>query len=102
MRGGRPEVDDWSWASTRRRFRTLYGLARPYRGRTALAIVSLVAATAASLAPPLLVGRAIDEVRDGRTARLVWLVAAFVAASAAATAFGYGQTCFTGWTGERM
>jgi len=102
MRGGRPEVDDWSWASTRRRFRTLYGLARPYRGRTALAIVSLVAATAASLAPPLLVGRAIDEVRDGRTARLVWLVAAFVAASAAATAFGYAQTFFTGWTGERM
>ena len=35
MRGGRPQVDDWSWAQTRRRLRALYRLARPYKGRTA-------------------------------------------------------------------
>jgi ATP-binding cassette subfamily B protein len=95
-------VDDWSWAATRRRLTTLYRLVRPYRGRTALALVSLLGATGAALAPPYLVGQAVDEVRDGTTTRLVWLVAAFVAAGALGIAFGYAQTFFTGWTGERM
>src|SRR5207249_875270 len=51
MRGGRAAVDDWSWARTKRRLRALYALARPYRARTLLATVSLLAATAVSLAP---------------------------------------------------
>jgi ABC-type multidrug transport system fused ATPase/permease subunit len=102
MRGGRPEVDDWSWSATRRRISTLYRLARPYRGRTLLAIASLVGATAASLAPPYLVGRAVDEVKRGETTLLAWLVVAFVAAGLLGIAFTYAQTYYTGWTGERM
>ena len=59
-RRSRSKVDDWSWAATKRRLTALYRLARPYRGRTLLAIGSLLAATAASLAPPILIGAAVD------------------------------------------
>src|SRR4051794_28476145 len=102
MRGGRPTVEDWSWAQTRRRLSALYRLARPYKWRTAFAVVSLLAATAVALAPPYLLGRTVDEVRHGHTSRLGWFVVAFVAAGALGIVFTYGQTYFTGWTGERM
>jgi ABC-type multidrug transport system fused ATPase/permease subunit len=102
MRGGRPQVDDWSWAQTRRRLATLYRLARPYKPQTLLAIVSLLGATVVGLAPPYLVGRTIDHVRHGSTSDLGVLVALFVIAGALVTAFTFGQTYFTGWTGERM
>jgi len=96
------KVDDWSWSATRRRLSTLYRLASPYKLRTALAIISLLAATAASLAPPLLIGKAVDEVSHGRTSTLGWIVIAFVGAGLAGTLCFYAQTYFTGWTGERM
>jgi ATP-binding cassette subfamily B protein len=102
MRGGRAQVEDWSWAQTKRRLAALYRLARPYKPQTALAIVSLLGATVVALAPPYLVGRTIDHVRHGRTHDLGWLVVAFVAAGCLAIAFSYAQTYFTGWTGERM
>jgi ATP-binding cassette subfamily B protein len=102
MRGGRTAVDDWSWARTRRRLRALSSLARPYLGRTLLAVVSLLAATAVSLVPPYLVGKAVDEVQHGRTELLGWIVAAFVAAGLLGIVFSYAQTYYTGWTGERM
>jgi ATP-binding cassette subfamily B protein len=99
-RGAR--VDDWSWRQTRRRLGVLYRLARPYRGRTAGALLSLLGATAVGLAPPLIVGRTVDAVRHGDTSALGWYVGAFVAAGVLGIAFGYAQTYFTGWTGERM
>jgi ATP-binding cassette subfamily B protein len=102
MRGGRAQVEDWSWRQTKRRLAALYRLARPYKARTTLAIVSLLGATAVALAPPYLVGRTIDHVKHGRTHGLGWLVVAFVAAGGLAIAFSYAQTYFTGWTGERM
>jgi ATP-binding cassette subfamily B protein len=102
MRGGRPTVEDWSWPQTKRRLHALYRLARPYRARTLIAIVSLLAATAASLVPPYLVGLAVDEVRRGDTHLLVLIVIAFVAAGVLGVVFSYAQTYFTGWTGERM
>jgi ABC-type multidrug transport system fused ATPase/permease subunit len=95
-------VDDWSWAQTRRRLATLYRLGRPYKARIALSLVSLLAATLVALAPPLLVGRAVDEVGKGDTSTLGLLVVLFVAAGALGIAFSYAQTYFTGWTGERM
>ena len=55
------KVDDWSWGQTARRLGVLVQLARQYKGRTALAIVSLLAATALSLAPPFLAKLAIDQ-----------------------------------------
>jgi ABC-type multidrug transport system fused ATPase/permease subunit len=102
LRGARPQVDDWSWARTRGRLATLYRLARPYRARVALAVVSLLGATAAMLAPPYLVGLAVGEVSDGNTASLVPIVVAFVTAGILGVVFSYGQTYETGWVGERM
>ena len=102
MRGGRPQVDDWSLAQTKRRLTTLYRLARPYKARTALAIVSLLAATSVALLPPYLVGKTVDEVKHGTTSGLEWYVILFVAAGALGIAFTYAQTYYTGWTGERM
>jgi ATP-binding cassette subfamily B protein len=67
-----------------------------------LAVLSLLGATLAALAPPYLVGRATDEVKNGATHSLVWLVVLFVGAGALGIVFTYGQTYFTGWTGERM
>jgi hypothetical protein len=53
MRGGKASVEDWSWAQTKRRLRALYRLAKPYRARTLLAILSLLAATGVALARPI-------------------------------------------------
>ena len=61
------KVEDWSWAATRRRLRALYLLARPYKARTALVILSLLGATGVSLVPPFLIGHAVDEVHHHRT-----------------------------------
>ncbi len=102
MRGGRPSVEDWSWAQTRRRLRALYNLARPYKVRTALAVAALLGATAVALAPPYLVGRSVDEVSHGRAGQLRWYVIAFVLAGALGIVFSFAQTYYTGWTGERM
>jgi ATP-binding cassette subfamily B protein len=96
------EVDDWSWSATRRRFSALYRLASPYKLRTALAILTLLGATAVSLAPPILIGTAVDEVRRGQTDALGWIVIAFVGAGLLGIVCTYAQTYFTGWTGERM
>jgi len=54
------EVDDWSWGQTSRRIRTLAQLTKPYKLRTALALITLLAATATLLAPPYLVKIGID------------------------------------------
>ncbi|HEY6960765.1 MAG TPA: ABC transporter ATP-binding protein [Gaiellaceae bacterium] len=102
MRGSRPQVDDWSWAQTKRRLRALYRLARPYRTQTLLAVLSLLAATAVALAPPYLVGRAVDEATRHSTHALYVLVLLFLGAGVIGIAATYGQTYFTGWTGERM
>jgi ABC-type multidrug transport system fused ATPase/permease subunit len=96
------DVEDWSWGATKRRLAALFRLARPYKGRTALALVSLLGATAVSLVPPLLIGLAVDDVRRGHTGALGWIVVAFVAAGALGIACSYAQTYLTGWVGERM
>src|SRR5438105_10493919 len=96
------KVEDWSWAQTKRRLSTLYRLAKPYKLRTALAILTLLAATAVSLAPPYLVGRAVDDVKNGHTNALGWIVIAFVGAGLLGIVCSYAETYFTGWTGERM
>jgi ATP-binding cassette, subfamily B, bacterial len=97
------QVDDWSWARTVRRVSTLARLAAPYRGQTALAIVSLLAATLTALAPPYLAKLAIDDgIRGGDLTKLGLLVAFFLAAGIANLGASAAQTYFTGWTGERI
>jgi ATP-binding cassette subfamily B protein len=99
-RGAR--IDDWSWRQTRRRLRVLVRLARPYRGRSAVAIVTLVAYTGVALLPPYLAKLAVDdgiEEQDLRALSIV--VAAFLAAGIAAFVLSSAQTYSTGWVGER-
>jgi ABC-type multidrug transport system fused ATPase/permease subunit len=97
------KVDDWSWRTTRRRFGTLWRLTRPYRGRTALSVVSLLTATATALAPPYLAKYALDDAVHGHTgAKLEIVVAIFVAAGLANWGMTYVETYLTGWVGERI
>jgi ATP-binding cassette, subfamily B, bacterial len=96
------QVEDWSWTQTGRRLKTLVGLARPYKGRTTLAGITLVAYTLAALLPPYLAKVAVDrgiEQKDLHTLTLV--VIAFLAAGTAAFVLSAAQTYFTGWVGER-
>ncbi|CAA9474056.1 MAG: Lipid A export ATP-binding/permease protein MsbA [uncultured Solirubrobacteraceae bacterium] len=94
------------WRSTGGRGRNVRGLLtllRPYRGRSVLMALALVAATAASLAPPLLAKLAIDDgivPRDVGVLELV--VAAFVASALVHWGATYLQTYLTGWIGQRV
>jgi len=102
-RGVTAQVEDWSWQATARRVSTLARLTAPYKGRTALALLFLVLATAISLAPPYLAGLALDHGirgRDDQALRVI--VFLFVAAGIGTIATSAAQTYFTGWTGERI
>ena len=97
------EVEDWSWAQTKRRLTTLYRLAKPYKFRTALSLGTLLAGTIVSLAPPYLLKLAIDDgISKHDLTKLGWIVVAFLGAGVLGLVFSYAQTYFTGWTGERM
>jgi len=97
------KVDDWSWARTRRRVATLARLTVPYKWRTTLSIVSLLAATATALAPPFLAKYALDDaVQQQDLTKLWWIVGAFLAAGLANWGMSYLQTYLTGWVGERI
>jgi ATP-binding cassette subfamily B protein len=97
------EVDDWSWAQTVRRVSTLARLTAPYRTRTLLAVISLLAATVTALLPPLLAKLAIDDgISGGDLGALTLYVVLFVVAGLANLVASMAQTYFTGWTGERI
>jgi ABC-type multidrug transport system fused ATPase/permease subunit len=97
------EVADWSWGQTRRRLGLLWELTRPYRGRVALSVVSLLTATATALAPPYLAKYALDDAIQGHGgSRLYLVIAIFVAAGLANWGMTYVETYLTGWIGERI
>ena len=85
-----------------RKLRGLIELLKPYRGRTTLMFVALILATAASLAPPYLAGRAIDDgIRAGDLDALYVIVAIFLAAAGVNWVATYAQTYLVNWVGER-
>ena len=97
------KVDDWSWRQTARRMKTLAKLAAPYKRQTALALISLLAATATALVPPYLAKLAIDDgIRQEDLQALTMIVVLFALAGALNLATSAAQTYFTGWTGERI
>ncbi|HEX4746639.1 MAG TPA: ABC transporter ATP-binding protein [Gaiellaceae bacterium] len=99
-RGAR--VDDWSWRRTHRRLRTLLRLARPYRGRAVMAVVTLVAYTGVALLPPLLAKTAIDDGIDAESTKTLGLVVVgFLVTALAVFLLSAAQTYYTGWVGER-
>ena len=86
-----------------RKMRGLLELLRPYRGRTILMFVALVAATAAALAPPPLAKLAIDDgIVPGDTQTLTWVVVAFIASALVYWGATYAQTYLVGWVGQRV
>jgi ATP-binding cassette, subfamily B, bacterial len=88
-----------------RKVRWMLGLLKPYRGKVALMFVALLIATGAGLAPPYLLGRAIDAVtsgaQNGDAARLDRIVIAFVIVSILYGLATYAQTYLVGWVGTR-
>jgi ABC-type multidrug transport system fused ATPase/permease subunit len=85
-----------------RKLRWMVGLLRPYRGRAALMLVALLAATGAGLAPPYLAGRAIDAgIKTGDVTALELIVAAFVAVATVYAIATAVQTYLVGWIGTR-
>ncbi len=97
------KVADWSWRRTRRRLGMLARMALPYKGRTTLALVTLLGFTLVGLAPPYLAKLAVDEgIRTGDTHRLAVIVAIFAAAAVGTLVLSGLQTYATGWTGERI
>jgi ABC-type multidrug transport system fused ATPase/permease subunit len=103
MRERTADVEDWSWAQTRRRLGLLWRLTKPYRRRTLLSVFSLLTATATALAPPYLAKVALDDaVRGQGGTKLVVVVVVFVAAGLANWGMTYVETYMTGWVGERI
>jgi ABC-type multidrug transport system fused ATPase/permease subunit len=85
-----------------RKVRWLLRLLRPYRGRVILMFVALVIETAAGLAPPYLIGRAIDSgIATGDLTALDLTVVAFVLAALLYAAFTGIETYLVGWVGTR-
>jgi ABC-type multidrug transport system fused ATPase/permease subunit len=82
--------------------RFMLGLLRPYRGRVALTVLAMLAATGAGLAPPYLAGRAIDSgIQTHDVSALDWIVAAFVLVAAVYAVATFAQTYLVGWVGTR-
>ena len=104
MRGGRPQVEDWSWAQTKRRLATLYRLARPYKAADA-ARDRLAARRDGGRARAAVPRRTQRSTRSGtaRRASSAGSSPLFVAAGVLGDRRSRtAQTYFTGWTGERM
>jgi ATP-binding cassette subfamily B protein len=86
----------------RRKLRGLAELLAPYRWRVLAMFVSLVAATAAALAPAPLAKLAIDDgIRKGNVGRLDLVVALFLASAVIYAVASYAQTYLVGWVGQR-
>jgi ATP-binding cassette subfamily B protein len=86
----------------RRKLRGLAELLSPYRWRVLAMFASLVAATAAALAPAPLAKLAIDDgIKRHDVATLDWVVAAFMASAVLYAIASYAQTYLVGWVGQR-
>ena len=85
-----------------KKLRKLLALLRPYRARVILMFVALVVATAASLAPPYLAGRAIDDgIKAGDTGFLTTILVLFIGAGVINWGATYLQTYLVSWVGQR-
>src|SRR5215211_186206 len=91
----RGEDDRW------RKVRWLFSLLRPYRRQVLMMVGALILATGATLAPPFLVGKAIQATLNGDSTTLVVIVAGFLVAALVGWGTSYLQTYLVGWVGER-
>jgi ABC-type multidrug transport system fused ATPase/permease subunit len=85
-----------------RKVRWMIGLLRPYRRRVLLMFTALLLETGAALAPPYLLGKAIDSgINAGDVSTLDWIVAAFVFATVLYAVATFWETYLVGWIGTR-
>lgn len=85
------------------KLRRLGSLLRPYRARTAWMFVSIIAATAALLAPGPLVKHAIDDgIRAGDLSVLTLVVVLFVVSALVVWGATALQTYLVSWVGQRV
>jgi ATP-binding cassette subfamily B protein len=85
-----------------RKVRWMIGLLRPYRTRMILMFVALLLETGAALAPPFLLGKAIDAgISAGDVGALDMIVAAFVFATVLYAVATYWESYLVGWVGTR-
>jgi ATP-binding cassette subfamily B protein len=84
-----------------RKVRWLFSLLRPYRRQVLLTLVALVLATAATLAPPFLIGKAVSAALGGHSTTLTLLVAALLGAALVVWGTSALQTYLVEWVGER-
>jgi ABC-type multidrug transport system fused ATPase/permease subunit len=85
-----------------RKVRWMIGLLRPYRTRLILMLTALLLETGAALAPPYLLGKAIDSgISAGDVAALDLIVAAFILATVLYAVATYWETYLVGWVGTR-
>jgi len=85
-----------------RKLRHLVTLLGPYRGRVALTLLALLVATAASLVPPYLAGRAVDDgIRAGDPSALTVILVVFIGAALVNWGATYVQTLLINWVGQR-
>ncbi len=85
-----------------RKVRWMIGLLRPYRPRVILMFIALLLETGAALAPPYLLGKAIDSgIEAGDLSTLDWIVAAFVFATVLYAVATFWETYLVGWIGTR-
>ncbi len=86
----------------RRKLRRLAVLLAPYRWRVLAMFASLVAATAAALAPAPLAKLAIDDgIQRHDVGALDLIVVAFLASAIVYAVASYAQTYLVGWVGQR-
>jgi ATP-binding cassette subfamily B protein len=84
-----------------RKVRWLFSLLRPYRRQVLMMLGALILATGATLAPPFLVGKAIQVSLNGDSTALVLIIAGFLVAALIGWGTSYLQTYLVGWVGER-
>jgi ABC-type multidrug transport system fused ATPase/permease subunit len=85
-----------------RKVRWMLGLLGPYRRRVILMFTALLLETGAALAPPYLLGKAIDNgIEAGDVSALDWIAVAFVFATVLYAVATYWETYLVGWIGTR-
>jgi ABC-type multidrug transport system fused ATPase/permease subunit len=88
-------------AGVRTRMARIWELLRPYRRRVVGAVLAIIAATAANLAPPYLAGRAVDDVINAGSARVLDdIILVMAGALALGWVAGWAQTYLIGWVGQ--
>ena len=84
-----------------RKVRWLFSLLRPYRRQVLLTLLALVLSTAATLAPPYLIGQAVHVSLQGDSAKLAMIVGGLLVAALLVWATSALQTYMVEWVGER-